>query len=48
MKLKPHAFTWEEALCHLNETDALNDTKYKTPWPGTDSLQTFQELRHLE
>lgn len=38
MKLKPHAFSGEEVLCHLVEIDALIDTKYKTPRPGTDSV----------
>lgn len=48
MKLKPYGFPCEEVLCHLDETDALIDTKYKTPWSGTDSLQTLQEKGHLE
>lgn len=33
---------------HPHETDALIDTEYKTPWWGTDSLQTLQEIRHSE
>lgn len=30
---------------HPHETDALNDSKYKTPRSGTDSLHTLQEIR---
>lgn len=53
MKLKPHAFPCKEVLCHLsaspwNRCPHRHRVQNTLICWSTDSLQAFQEIRHLE